>query len=108
MSINDLVLPCGVCGTRGPCPHPNEHDGSDADPETLADIDLEYRGRGRPRLPPEQRRREKLVVSLTEGEKRRIMVAAASDRGSKPSGPQDWARRKLLELAPPLEEEGES
>lgn len=79
-----------------------------AEPEDdLADIPLEYRGRGRPRLPPAQRRREKLVISLTEGEKRRIMVAAASDRGGKPLGPQDWARKKLLEIAPPLDGEGD-
>jgi hypothetical protein len=69
--------------------------------EGLADMDLDYRGRGRPRLPPEQRRREKLVVSITPEEKRRIMVAAAKDREG-PLGPQDWARKRLLELAPPV------
>ena len=82
---------------------PDEHDGSDIDPETLADVDLEYRGRGRPRLSPEQRRREKLVVSLTSEEKRRIMVAAARDREG-PLGPQEWARKKLLELAPEVDD----
>lgn len=76
--------------------------------EGLADVDLDYRGRGRPRLPPEQRRREKLVVSITADEKRRIMVAAAKD-GEGPLGPQDWARKRLLELAPPVDtKEGES
>lgn len=80
----------------------------DADTEdALADMDLDYRGRGRPRLPPEQRRREKLVISITAEEKRRIMVAAAKDREG-PLGPQDWARKRLLELAPPVPSEAES
>jgi hypothetical protein len=69
------------------------------DEEELADVGLEYRGRGRPRLPPEQRRREKLVLSLTAAELRRVMVRAAKD-GSGPMTPQDWARRELLALAP--------
>lgn len=70
------------------------------DPDSdLADVDLEYRSRGRPRLPVEQRRREKLVISLTVDERRRIMVAAARDP-SGPHSPQEWARRSLLALAP--------
>ncbi len=71
----------------------------------LADVDLEeYRGRGRPRLAPELRRREKLVISLNQDELRRIMVRAAKDRPA-PLSPHDWARKTLLEHAPPIDPE---
>jgi len=76
-----------------------DDDASGPDDDELANVDLEYRGRGRPRLPPEQRRREKFVISLTADELRRVMVRAARDPGG-PLSPQDWARRELLELAP--------
>ena len=62
--------------------------------------ELGYRSRGRPRLPDEQKRREKLVVALNAEEYRIVLHAAADD----PDGPlrvQDWARRVLLEAADP-------
>lgn len=54
--------------------------------------DLGYRGRGRPRLPEGQRRREKLVISLNEEEMRLVMHRSANV----PKRPQDWARSVLL------------
>lgn len=66
--------------------------------EDLADVDLGYRQRGRPRLDPSLRRREKLILSLTVEELRRIMLKAASDSPT-PLSPNDWARRELLRLA---------
>lgn len=69
------------------------------DEEHLADVDVGYRTRGRPRLPPEQRRREKLVLSLTAPELARIMMEAARTK-PRPLSPQDWARQVLLAQAP--------
>lgn len=67
--------------------------------EALADVDLGYRGRGRPRLDPQLRRKEKLIISLTVPEMRRIMLAAAGAEPV-PLSPNDWARQELLRLAP--------
>ena len=69
----------------------------DEDDDT-AELDLGYRGRGRPRLDPTLRRREKLVISLTADELRQIMLKAADDQPV-PLGPNDWARRELLRLS---------
>lgn len=80
-------------------PEPGNHD-TDEEGD-LADVDISYPTRGRPRLPIGQRRREKLVISLNQDELRRIMVRAAQDP-SGPLSPQDWARQELLSLAPPL------
>ena len=60
--------------------------------------ELEYRGRGRPRLPAGQRRREKLVVALNAEEMRLVMHAAADADGG-PIRVQDWARALLLKAA---------
>lgn len=57
--------------------------------------ELEYRGRGRPRLPEGQRRREKLVIALNAEEMRLLMHAAADAEGG-PLRVQDWARALLL------------
>lgn len=56
---------------------------------------LGFRGRGRPRLPPELRRREKLIVALTEDELKKVMHRAADAKGG-PMRMQDWARSILL------------
>lgn len=70
------------------------------DDEDFSDvIDVAYRGRGRPKLPPEQKRREKLVIALTGEELKRFMIEAASAEGG-PLRVQDWARRILLQAAP--------
>lgn len=60
--------------------------------------ELGYRGRGRPRLPEGERRRDKLVVSLNEEEMRAVMHAAADCPGG-PMRIQDWVRRVMLEAA---------
>lgn len=74
--------------------------------ESLAHVDLGYRKRGRPRVDPDHRRKEKLVLSLTADELRSVMLKAANERPT-PLSPNDWARRELLRLAtPPLQEEG--
>ena len=54
-----------------------------------------YRGRGRPKLPPEMKRREKLVISLTAVELKDMMHAAADSEGG-PLRLQDWARKVLI------------
>lgn len=61
-----------------------------------------YRGRGRPKLPAELRRREKLNVSLTADELERVLVAAAKAGHRRV---QDWAREVLLGAAPPKDGE---
>lgn len=66
--------------------------------EELADVDVGYRGRGRPRLSPELKRREKLIISLTGEELKQVMIHAAND----PEGPlsaNEWARKILLSLS---------
>lgn len=75
-----------------------EFPGEELDEGELADVDLGYRGRGRPRLDPSLRRKEKLIISLTVDELRRVMLAGANDRPT-PLSPHDWARRELLRLA---------
>lgn len=68
----------------------------DADQAAIDEFDVgEYRGRGRPKLPPEMKRNEKLVLSLTSKELRDIMHAAADVPGG-PQRLQDWARSVLL------------
>lgn len=73
--------------------------GSDDGPSEEEDfsdvVDVPYRGRGRPKLPPEQKRREKLVIALTGEELKKFMIEAASVEGG-PMRVQDWARRELL------------
>lgn len=81
--------------------HPGEpgyiEPGSNGD-EELADVDIGYRGRGRPRLDPSQLRKEKLTISFTVEQLRCIMLAAA--RASPvPLSAGDWARDVLLDLA---------
>lgn len=66
-------------------------------------VDIGYRGRGRPKLPPEMKRREKLTISLTAAEYRRIMIKAANEK-PKPLRIQDLARRILLDACPETEE----
>lgn len=61
--------------------------------------ELGYRPRGRPRLPSEQKRREKLTIALNAKEMKRVMHAAA-DAADGPMRLQDWARRVLLAAAP--------
>jgi hypothetical protein len=60
--------------------------------------DMAYRGRGRPRLPPEMKRREKLVIALTKKELQ-DMIRAAVDADGGPLRLQDWARRVLFAAA---------
>lgn len=67
-------------------------------PEDEDIVDVGYRGRGRPKLPPEQRRREKLVLALTGPELKELMIEAASTEDG-PLRIQDWARRELLRVA---------
>jgi len=71
---------------------------SDHDDDELADVDVGYRTRGRPRLPPELRRREKLVISLTADELAKLMMTAAKQK-PRPLSPNEWARQELLRLA---------
>lgn len=79
---------------------PNRVDDLDPPGEatTLFPEELEYRGRGRPRLPEGQRRREKLIVALNAEEMRQVMHAAADAEGG-PLRVQDWARVLLLRAA---------
>ena len=58
---------------------------------TDPDTGTEHRRRGRPRLPPDEKRREKLTLSLTAEELKGIRIAAAHAGKS----PQDWARGVL-------------
>lgn len=66
--------------------------------DPLLPEELEYRGRGRPRLPEGQRRREKLIIALNAEEMRLVMHAAA-DAADGPVRIQDWARAILLRTA---------
>lgn len=66
--------------------------------DPLAPEELEYRGRGRPRLPEEERRREKLIIALNAEEMRLVLHAAADAEGG-PKRVQDWARTLLLRAA---------
>ena len=59
-----------------------------------------YRGRGRPKLDPALRRREKMSIAFTAEELKLIMHAAADAEGG-PMRPQDWARAVLLKAAKP-------
>lgn len=59
-----------------------------------------YRGRGRPKLAPELKRREKMSIAFTAEELKTIMHAAADAQGG-PMRPQDWARSVLLKAAKP-------
>lgn len=69
---------------------------SSDDDEPVEDIvDIEYRGRGRPRLPPDQKRREKVVISVTAQEKK-DMIHAGADADGGPLSVQDWARKILI------------
>lgn len=66
--------------------------------DPLLPEELEYRGRGRPRLPEGQKRREKLVIALNSEEMREVMHAAADVPGG-PQRIQDWARAILMKAA---------
>lgn len=57
--------------------------------------ELGYRGRGRPKLPEDQRRRQKLIIALSDEEMRTIMHKAADSVGG-PKRLQDWVRSILL------------
>lgn len=61
------------------------------------DTGTEHRRRGRPRLPPDEKRREKLTLSLTAEELRLVRIAAANDGRSA----QDWARHILAQASQP-------
>lgn len=89
------------CGhLEGMPPKPEE----EADAEALADFEdeedtgLTYRRRGRPKLPPDMKRREKLVISLTAAELKPMIHAAADAEGG-PHRVQDWARDVLIAAA---------
>ena len=71
--------------------------------EDWPDDELKFRGRGRPRLPADMKRREKMVITLTEEEFQQCLTAAAAGGFRKV---QDWARDMLLKKpeAIPLEE----
>lgn len=69
-----------------------------ADEAALAELEqgeLSYRKRGRPRLPPGMKRREKLVLALTDQELKAMIVTAANCEGG-PVKLQDWARDILI------------
>lgn len=69
------------------------------DDDDLANVEVgEYRGRGRPRKAPGERRREKLIISFTIDEMRQIMLKAASEL-PRPLDANEWARRELLRIA---------
>lgn len=71
--------------------------------EALANYEAQenaYRGRGRPKLAPELKRREKMSIAFTSEELKTIMHAAADAAGG-PMRPQDWARSILLKAARP-------
>lgn len=92
---SDLWPDCGHL-EGAPAPRPEE----DVDAETLEEFEeddsgLTYRRRGRPKLPPDMKRREKLSIAFTGDELKDIMIAAASDP-SGPKRPQDWARDILI------------
>lgn len=94
---------CTVCSKKWPdCGHldgmPDRPSEGEADADALAEFEqgeLSYRRRGRPRLPPGMKRREKLVVALTDTELKDMMVAAATAEGG-PYKLQDWARDLLI------------
>jgi hypothetical protein len=58
--------------------------------------ELQYRGRGKPRLPKEQKRTEKVVVALTALELQRYVIASAKAGFRRI---QDWARAVLEKAA---------
>lgn len=66
-------------------------DDSDDGDETVIDP-LAYRGRGAPRKPPDQKRREKLMISLTESEMNAIVLVSAEQGYRKV---QDFVRNVL-------------
>ncbi len=72
-----------------------------AEEDTDGDVDVDYRRRGRPKLPPELKRRAKLIVSFTGDEKTALIIAAAEtkDHKNRPLSVQEWARQVLLEAA---------
>lgn len=76
--------------------------------EAIEEDDLlgEYPRRGRPRKPPGQRRRAKLIISLTGDELTRLIMQAAQtkDHKGRPTRVQDWARDVLLAAAPEKKE----
>lgn len=73
--------------------------------EAIEEDDLigDYPRRGRPKVPPGQRRRAKLILSFTGEEMTRLIVRAAEtkDRKGRPLNVRDWARQILLDAAPP-------
>jgi hypothetical protein len=101
---------CNACdipvdGNR--CPHDTTRTEEEADAEALADFEGEegitYRKRGRPKLPPDMKRREKLVVSFT-GTELKAMMHAAADAPDGPLRLQDWARDVLIAASSKKEE----
>lgn len=95
MPANDT---CTECGQKWPdCGHLEGMPDSAPAEEDLSQYeeDSAYRGRGRPKLPPEMKRREKLVISLTAVELKDMMHAAA-DAEDGPLRIQDWARKILV------------
>jgi len=98
---------CTVCGGSS-WPECGHLDGQPAVTEGEADSaslseyeqgdELNYRRRGRPKLPPDMKRREKLVISITGNELKEMMHAAADAEGG-PQRLQDWARSVLLGAA---------
>lgn len=99
---------CTVCNKPGwpECGHldgmPDAPTEGEADAETLAEFEgedgLTYRRRGRPKLPPDMKRREKLVISVTGNELKDMMHAAADAEGG-PLRVQDWGRDVLIKAS---------
>ncbi len=82
---------------------PDEKDPKKLIEEAEEDLDISleedgatYRGRGRPKLPPDLRRREKIITAVTELELKEVMIAAANDPNG-PMRPQDWVRKVVFE-----------
>jgi hypothetical protein len=71
--------------------------------EEFEDENPVYRKRGRPKLPPEMKRREKLVIALT-GPELKDMIHTAADAEGGPFKVQDWARDVLISSSKKKEE----
>jgi len=57
--------------------------------------------RGRPRIADEVRRSERVLLSFTKDEMRKLMVEAANAEGG-PFEVRDWARSVILNLISPV------
>ncbi len=90
---------CGRPGTQSAAEEiagltlPNFQDKNSVDIEKY--MAENFPGRGRPRLPEDMRRRDKIIIALTAAEYKAVMITAASVDG-KPMRVQDWARMILI------------